>query len=211
MKISLIPIINCACKYVIRTSKLYNFDESHALKHSMDVYNFANKIYESEKELNPFLENQKEIIYVSAIIHDMCDKKYMSEIDGIKMIKTYLSNYMSLQNIEVISNIILTMSYSKVKLNGYPDIGEYQLAYHIVREADLLSSYDINRSIIYSMYKENNNDYDKALQSSIDLFDTRISKYIDNDLFITNYSKNEALILHKNAEIDVEILRKLLD
>ena len=61
------------------------------------------------------------------------------------------------------------------------------------------------------MYKENNNDYDKALQSSIDLFDTRISKYIDNDLFITNYSKNEALILHKNAEIDVEILRKLLD
>ena len=211
MKISLIPIINCAFKYVIRTSKLYNFDESHALKHSMDVYNFANKIYESEKELNPFLENQKEIIYVSAIIHDMCDKKYMSEIDGIKMIKTYLSNYMSLQNIEVISNIILTMSYSKVKLNGYPDIGEYQLAYHIVREADLLSSYDINRSIIYSMYKENNNDYDKALQSSIDLFDTRISKYIDNDLFITNYSKNEALILHKNAEIDVEILRKLLD
>jgi len=211
MKISLIPIINCAFKYVIRTSKLYNFDESHALKHSMDVYNFANKIYESEKELNPFLENQKEIIYVSAIIHDMCDKKYMSEIDGINMIKTYLSNYMSLQNIDIISNIILTMSYSKVKLNGYPDIGEYQLAYHIVREADLLSSYDINRSIIYSMYKENNYDYDKALQSSINLFDTRISKYIDNDLFITNYSKNEALILHKNAEIDVEILRKLLD
>ena len=211
MKISLIPIINCAFKYVIRTSKLYNFDESHALKHSMDVYNFANKIYESEKELNPFLENQKEIIYVSAIIHDMCDKKYMSEIDGIKMIKIYLSNYMSLQNINIISDIILTMSYSKVKINGYPDIGEYQLAYHIVREADLLSSYDINRSIIYSMYKENNNDYDKALQSSIDLFDTRISKYIDNDLFITNYSKNEALILYKNAEIDVEILRKLLD
>jgi hypothetical protein len=211
MKFSLIPIINCAFKYVIRTSKLYNFDESHALKHSMDVYNFANKIYESEKELNPFLENQKEIIYVSAIIHDMCDKKYMSEIDGINMIKTYLSNYMSLQNIEVISNIVLTMSYSKVKLYGYPDIGEYQLAYHIVREADLLSSYDINRSIIYSMYKENNSDYDKALQSSIDLFDTRISKYIDNDLFITNYSKNKALILHKNAEIDVEILRKLLD
>ena len=211
MKFSLIPIINCAFKYVIRTSKLYNFDESHALKHSMDVYNFANKIYESEKELNPFLENQKEIIYVSAIIHDMCDKKYMSEIDGIKMIKIYLSNYISLQNINIISDIILTMSYSKVKLNGYPDIGEYQLAYHIVREADLLSSYDINRSIIYSMYKENNNDYDKALQSSIDLFDTRISKYIDNNLFITNYSKNEALILHKNAEIDVEILRKLLD
>ena len=174
MKFSLIPIINCAFKYVIRTSKLYNFDESHALKHSMDVYNFANKIYESEKELNPFLENQKEIIYVSAIIHDMCDKKYMSEIDGIKMIKIYLSNYISLQNINIISDIILTMSYSKVKLNGYPDIGEYQLAYHIVREADLLSSYDINRSIIYSMYKENNNDYDKALQSSIDLFDTRI-------------------------------------
>ena len=211
MKFSLIPIINCAFKYVIKTSKLYNFDESHALKHSMDVYNFANKIYESELSSNPFLENQKEIIYVSAIIHDMCDKKYMSEIDGINMIKTYMSNYISIHNVDIISNIILTMSYSKVKIHGYPDIGEYQLAYHIVREADLLSSYDINRSIIYSMYKENSYDYDKALQSSIQLFDNRISKYIENDLFITEYSKNEAAILHKNAEFDVEILRKHLD
>ena len=211
MKISLAPIINYAFNYVIRTSKLYNYDESHALKHSMDVYNLANKIYESEIEANPFLENQREIICVSAIIHDMCDKKYMSEITGLNMIRNYMGNYMSVENLDVVSDIITTMSYSKVKINGYPDLGKYQLAYHIVREADLLSSYDINRSIIYSMYKENTNNYDIALKSAINLFDSRIFKYRSSELFITEYSKNESLILHQNAEKDIEILRNILN
>jgi len=69
---------------------------------------------------------------------------------------------MSSSDLEIIGKIIGTMSYSKVKANGYPELGEYQLAYHIVREADLLAAYDIDRCIIYTMYRDNC-EYNKAL------------------------------------------------
>ena len=62
-------------KYVVETSKKFNIDESHALKHSMEVYGFANRIYENEVKNSPNLEKQREIIYMAAIGHDMCDKK----------------------------------------------------------------------------------------------------------------------------------------
>ena len=45
------------------------------------------------------------------------------------------------------------MSYSKVNKNGFPELGNYQLCYNIVREADLLASYNIDRCIIYQMIK----------------------------------------------------------
>ena len=206
---TLINIINHAFNYVLKTSNVLNIDESHGLKHSMDVYNFASKIYESEVIKNPYLEEQREIIFVSAILHDMCDKKYITEKRGLDMIKNHMNTCMNSYNLDIVGNIISTMSYSKVKLNGYPDLGNYQLAYHIVREADLMSAYDIDRCIIYGMYKEEIN-YDEALIRSFELFNNRILKYINDGLFVTNYSKKESIKLHIKAENDIEILKKLL-
>jgi hypothetical protein len=192
-------LINYCFRYVIETSSVYKIDESHALKHSMEVFEFSKKIYETELLKNPYLKDQQKIIFTAAIGHDMCDKKYMNETDGILKYKIYLSNHMPINDIEVMGKIIETMSYSKVKKNGYPDLGKYQLAYHIVREADLLSSYDIDRCIIYGMYIEKL-DYDKALKRAVELFKNRELKYINENLFITDFSKNKALEKHKNAE-----------
>ena len=58
----LFNLLNIGFQYVIETSKLYNIDESHALKHSMEVFHLANKIYDSEVIINPYLLEQKEII-----------------------------------------------------------------------------------------------------------------------------------------------------
>ena len=188
-------IINVAFKYVVHTCKKYNIDESHSLKHSMDVFHFANKIYDSELSANPYLLKQQNIIAVSAIVHDMCDKKYMNEQEGIYEMKEYMKDYVKEPELEVISNIISTMSYSKVKQNGYPELHEYQLAYHIVREADLLSAYDIDRCIIYGMMKEKLN-YDAALIRALELFETRVLTYRSDDLFITDFSKQQSKLLH---------------
>jgi HD superfamily phosphodiesterase len=210
MKImTLANLVNCAFNYVIKTSNIFKIDESHALKHSMDVYNIANKIYESEVEKFPYLEQQRDIIYTSAILHDMCDKKYMCEKSGSIMIKTYMADYLPSEKLEIIESIITRMSYSKVKVNGYPNLGEYQLAYHIVREADLLSAYDIDRCIIYGMYKDNI-DYSISLERAIELFESRIFKYRTDKLFITNFSKKESLKLHKKAQHEIEIIKKIL-
>jgi hypothetical protein len=195
---------------VIDTSNHFKIDESHALKHSMEVYGFAKRIYESEIKKNPQLEEQREIIYMAAIGHDMCDKKYMDEKEGIERYKNYLTNYMPSNDLDVMGKIIGTMSYSKVKVNGYPDLGKYQLAYHIVREADLLAAYDIDRCIMYSMYKESV-EYSKGLKIALELFDNRVFRMRQDRLFKTEYSRRESLKLHKKAKKDVDSLKNLLD
>jgi len=207
--ISLINLINHCFNFVMDISAIYKIDESHALKHSMDVYGYAKKIYDTEVIKHPYLENQKAIIYSAAIAHDMCDKKYMVEKEGVVRLQVHLSDYMSPNELEIIGNIIETMSYSKVKVNGYPDLGEYQLAYHIVREADLLAAYDIDRCIMYDMYR-NNADYIEALEEACKLFDRRVFKMRRQKLFTTDFAKKESLKLHKKAKKDLENLKDIL-
>jgi HD superfamily phosphodiesterase len=205
----LMNLINIGFKYVMETSKMFNIDESHALKHSMEVFSFAKKICESELDKNPFLENHKQVIYMAAIGHDMCDKKYMDENEGVIRYQKYLSNLMTQSDLDMMGKIILTMSYSKVKKNGYPHLGDYQLAYHIVREADLLAAYDIDRCVIYKMYHDNM-DYNKALEDAFLLFDNRVLKMRSDKLFNTEYSKKLSLILHKKCQKDLENLQSVL-
>jgi hypothetical protein len=194
-------LINGCFEYVVQTSNLYKIDESHALKHSMEVFGFAKRIYESEVSKNPFLEKQKNIIYSAAIGHDMCDKKYMNETEGILNYSNYLSEFIISEDIEIVSKIISTMSYSKVKVNGFPDLGEYQLAYHIVREADLLAAYDIDRCIMYTMHRDSCK-YTEALKVALELFDNRVFKMRSDKLFKTSYSRKESLKLHRKAKKD---------
>ena len=97
------------------------------------------------------------------------------------------------------------MSYSTVKKDGYPALGEYQMAYHVVREADLLAAYDIDRCIMYSMYTKQI-EYDEALWIAVKLFYVRVLKYKVDMLFITDFSKQESEKLHENAVKMIAIL-----
>ena len=198
-------IIVKAFDLVMVLCKKFNIDESHSLKHSMEVYNFALRIYEDEKIMNPYLEQQKDIIVLAAILHDTIDKKYVSEELGIKEIRDQMESYVKSEKLDVIFQIITTMSYSTVKKNGFPLFGEYQLAYHIVREADLLAAYDIDRCIMYSMYMKSAN-YLEALDAAIVLFDHRVLKHRQDKLFVTGFSKKLSIQLHKKAKKDIEIL-----
>ena len=203
------PIITRAFDLVILLSKKFNIDESHSLKHSMEVYNFALQIYESELEMNPYLEEQKDIIILAAILHDTIDKKYVDEQTGLDEIRKHMEDHVSSEKLDIIFQIITTMSYSTVKKNGYPVLNEHQLAYHIVREADLLAAYDIDRCIIYAMYKKNMV-YSDAVKVATTLFDDRVFKHRTDKLFVTNYSKKLSKHLHKKAKKDVEILTKYI-
>ena len=210
MKIlNLSSIVNAAFNYVIYTSNKFGIDESHSLKHSMEVFHLANKIYDSEVIIHPYLLEQKEIISVSAIIHDMCDKKYMNEEFGITEMKSFMSNYLNSDDIEVVSKIVSTMSYSKVKLHGFPDLKNYQLAYHIVREADLLSAYDIDRCIIFGIMRENI-EYTDSLFRAVNLFNDRVLKYRSDNLFITDFSKKYSKILHDNALKNTQNIQNMI-
>jgi hypothetical protein len=194
----------------MKTSQQFSIDESHALRHSMDVFHFANNIYESEIYVNPFLKEQKNVIMCSAILHDMCDKKYIDEKTGINEMNNFMQNYIDHDDLNVINKIISSMSYSTVKKNGYPNLGNYNLAYHIVREADLLAGYDMERCIIYQMYQHCDS-YIDSLDRANNLFQSRILRYIEEELFVTDYSKNMSQILHDNAIKKIDDINKIYD
>lgn len=191
-------LISSLLKFVSFTSKKYAIDESHGLGHSMNVLINAHAIYSSEVLNYPILRNQERIIYTSACIHDMCDRKYMNPDEGISSIESFLSDKINKIEIDIIKQIISTMSYSKVKKNGFPELNEYQLAYHIVREADLLSAYDVDRCIIYNM-----NCLGGSLMTAYDdaktIFENRIFKHFDDGLFITEFSKQKGKELEADA------------
>jgi HD superfamily phosphodiesterase len=186
--------------FVLLTTKKYNIDESHGLSHSMNVLHYANKIYEHEVKSYPILKNQEKLIYVSAILHDMCDKKYLDEAAGLREIESFLQeeDALSPTEINMSKQIMSTMSYSKVKQVGYPIMGGYQKAYHIVREADLLTAYDFDRCIIYKINK-NGGDLEDAFKNANELFENRVLKHNEDNLFLFDYSKRESVLLHEIA------------
>jgi HD superfamily phosphodiesterase len=175
----------------------------------MEVFHYTNEIYKSELPKNPYLKEEEKIIFTSAILHDMCDKKYRKEKEGVIEIRHLLEQSpcfsFTKKEIDAVIDIISTMSYSKVKVKGFPQLEEHQLSYHIVREADLLTAYDFDRAMIYQMLK-NKDSYMDSFDQSKELFEKRVLQYRKDGLFITSYSKCKSLQMHNNA---VKYIRQL--
>lgn len=195
--------------FVVFTVSKYNIDESHGLSHSMNVLHNAQNIYQNEVVSHPELVSQEHIIYSSAILHDMCDNKYMDVDTGLSEINQVLATHLSQDDIEVIKNIINTMSYSKVKKNGFPSLGEYQKAYHIVREADLLAAYDFDRCMIYHMNKHDT-DVIEAYRDAEKLFEERVLRHYEHDLLTTYYSQTQHVMLASSARMRIRSWKNIL-
>jgi len=206
-------IFSVLFQFVMMTVAKYNIDESHGLSHAFQILTQANSIYESEVIKIPELKEHEKVIYIAAIVHDMCDDKYMSTETGLDTIERFLSTIedfkLTQSEIKAIRNIINTMSYSKVKKNGFPELGEYQHAYHIVREADLLCAYDFDRCMLYHMHSQNTG-IENAFSDSCKLFDIRVFKHNDDGLFTTDYSKTQSTIMEPRSRERMEHWRKLL-
>ena len=204
-------LLNKLFQYVLITTSKYSIDESHGLNHAMNSLMFANKIYENEVIKNPSIEEHKNIIYVSSVLHDMCDKKYVDPEIGKSEIENLLGSagMLPIERRAVI-DIVDTMSYSKVITSGFPYHGEYQRAYHIVREADLLAGYDFDRCMVYKMQKNGLGDLSIAFEDAENLFHERVFKHEVRKLFTTDYAQEMHPILMKDAQIRIESWRNIL-
>lgn len=202
---------NTIVNFILTQCKQYQIDESHALNHALNVFTTSVKIYDHEKESNPFLKSQERIIFTSALIHDTCDSKYTDETTSLQHINNLLQgeNYQG-DEINAITNIITKMSYHKIKLHGFPDMGDYQSAFNIVREADLLCGYDFNRVILYGIYKQDLK-YMESFRRSRELYCERMDKQISDGLFFTEYGLKMAHELNKENKEVIQILSKLFD
>lgn len=200
-------------QFVMSIVAKYKIDESHGLSHSFQILTFAHSIYEHEVIKYPEIAPYEKIVYISAIIHDMCDHKYMDVDSGLETIVSFLSSNESFQlndnDVSAIRDIINTMSYSKVKMNGFPNLGNYQKAYHIVREADLLCAYDFDRCMIYHMHTHNTG-IENAFHDSSNLFNVRVFRHESDGLLTTEYSKQQSHILETQSRARIEKWNLLL-
>jgi len=194
---------------VLMTISKYKIDESHGIIHAMNVLHNCDHLIDSVIQKQPEIEEHRKIIYSAAILHDMCDKKYMNEDEGIQEIKSYIYDSISNNELDVMEKIVSTMSYSKVKKKGFPELGPYQTAYHVVREGDLLAAYDFDRCMIYHM-TQNNENVHSAFQDAHSLFQRRIFKHQEDGLLLFPYSNEQHTILSGQAHIRIQHWRKML-
>jgi hypothetical protein len=190
-------------RFIDRTCKTYNIDDSHGLGHSLEVLAWSEKLIKDQTLHSETLQ----VIYLSSILHDMCDKKYMDEKVGLDKICTFLR-----EELEVDENIlgdivfiISNMSYSKVIKYGYPDFKnnpELEYCYHVVRNSDLLCSYDPERCIKYHI-RCGGNRID-GIKDMLEIFSERVLMLISNNYINIELAKPYAIELHNKAVVELD-------
>ena len=202
--------LNQLFAFVLMMSKKYNIDQSHSEGHSMQVLRFAEENMKSQLDMFPYLEDQTDVIITASVLHDMCDKKYMNQEEGSKEIAQFLKMEvkMSPKEVHFTKKIMETMSYSTVKKNGYPEMGDYEMAYHVVREADLLASYDFDRSVIYHLNRGNN--LTSSYYNALEIFYERVFNYNTDKLLISPYAMKKSQSLSMKAIKQMTTWKRIL-
>jgi len=189
--------------FIKETCILFNIDDSHGLDHSIKTLLWSLQI-SKDIQIN-YCESQ--VIQLSCLLHDMCDKKYMDEKFGVNRIRIFLSEKMKFDPgiVERVIFIITTMSYSKVIKQGYPDFrgdSRTELCYHIVRNSDLLGSYDPERCISYHVRCGGTRE--DGIKRMFEIFENRILLLLVNNYINLDSAKKYAVGLHEKALVDLE-------
>jgi HD superfamily phosphodiesterase len=188
----------------------YGIDGSHDLSHAKDCVNIANLI-------TPLHFHDHEMIVYAAALHDCVDKKYINPIEGVQNVQNFLTaEGWGTERINALIDIITTMSYSylnSIMVEGkivFPDHGKYQDVYHIVREADLLCSYRVRRCYLYQKHISPNMPEPEVWQNVVNLFETRVFKYLENGWLTLPKAQAWASKLEEIARKDLEGVKSIL-
>jgi hypothetical protein len=209
--LSLMPIVE---KFVEEKSRYYNIDVSHNLHHSLQVKELGFVIAEHDYHLDT---RQKEILYLSCMLHDMCDAKYIPRTQGILDVSNFIRNGcgVSMLTHDAVMEIITSMSYSQiVKPDGrveYPlwlsvEGHDWAEVFHITRQADLLTSYDLKRMIHYKQEKLGFCYSCDIYQDVVRTVEARMGKLLEKGLLVSPSAIKIARQWHQELYASVETL-----
>lgn len=169
--------------FVEQMCNKYGIDESHGIGHAKDCVQFADQLTDAS-----IPEEQRTVILYAAAVHDTVDKKYVPVEQACAEVRTFFHDLGLQENhINAILNIITTMSYSYLTkrkadagVQSYPDHGEWQDAYHIVRHADLLCAYRVERCLQYQHHVTPDIAESDAWIAVKKIFAIRVFRYIED-------------------------------
>ena len=81
--------------------------------------------------------------------------------------------------------------------------------YHIVRESYLLCAYEVERCLLYDLYMRNN-PFTASFKRADELFQVRMFKHFDDNLFTTKYALREGRKMHKDAQERLDEIKKMI-
>ena len=219
-------------RFADRLFQNYSYDVSHGIQHAMDVSKYAKNILDFEsssfdKESKQKKE-MKEMAIVCSLLHDTIDKKYSPETveNRIHRVQKFLRQDLSYspETVFHIMRVLQTMSYSRTVQNCsvflpplwtfYDDDHEKQKwvsIYHAVRQADLLTSYDVERMLSYKYYQieQFEKSMDFIIEDTKNMYETRVMSLTEiPNLFPSVWAFHEAKRLSKHCGIMMDILEK---
>lgn len=216
------PFINKSLTLIEKHCNKYNIDESHNHIHSKEVLNYGIELINSAGN---FTEDEIKISLLGCLFHDTIDHKYLGkdlDLDNI-LYNLFLSlNNKTINNsiMNITSFFIKNMSYSKTTLSKnnsivfeLPEVVKehpYIRSYHIMRNADLLSSYNLKRALIYSSIKKNLKSRTELFYELEDFYRKRISLLRKNKILSleNNYCNHKSYILEYKTRKKLEFYRK---
>ena len=193
-------------EFVERMCVKYCIDESHDVSHSKDCVHFATELMPVKVS-----EDVRTVILFAAAVHDTVDKKYTS-FEAVNEVREFFQSiHLPTTLINAIVDIITTMSYSflvsrRKESLSFPDHGEWEEAYHIVRNADLLCSFRVKRCFQYQKHLTPEISDNEAMKKVADLFRTRVFAYEINGWLTIDKARSLSTSLRKKAHEDLILI-----
>jgi hypothetical protein len=176
--------MNVLWEFVQQCIDEQGIDESHGLTHAKSCVEWVKLLFKEEHDVT---DDELKLAIYAAALHDMCDKKYTDVGSGLTKIREWLLRQgWSLDLSNALINIINTTSYSKLKrgmVDGrivFPDHGIYSRVYHIVRHADLLDAYKVERCYLYQKHIVPDISDEECWVKVRLLFDSRVLPYVSD-------------------------------
>jgi hypothetical protein len=199
-------ILSRADYFVNKISKMYDIDESHNHIHSRHVLHYATEIMKKKPHLT---QHQVLLVSLGSMLHDIIDEKYIHQSLHDQILRSafcfILPDHESETFFTPLYLFMKNMSFSKTVhthpksrklmftlpavMTGHPDLE----CYHVIRQADLLSSYNIKRTMIYRQHKSG---YQKSeseiMDETVELFQNRMWKLIGSEpcVFVDDFVKD---------------------
>lgn len=203
-------------KYINEKSRIYNIDLSHNLHHSLQVKELAFTI--AEKDHYNLDNRQREVLYLSCMLHDMCDAKYTPLPQSILDVSNFLMKEcrVSRHTHDGVMKIITSMSYNKIirpdgtvwfprwlENKRYKDLVK---VFHITRESDLLTSYDLKRMVHYKNDRLGSIYSCDTYHDIIKTVGSRMNKLLERNLFLSPTATKVAKQWHNQLCDEVHAL-----
>lgn len=191
--------------------KHHKIDNSHNEVHSHEVL-FYSKELMKDVSLD---QRQKKIVILGSLFHDIIDRKYVCEnrietlINELSKVESDMSiiarTVLYIDNISFSKTVKATSSELNFTVPEVVPLDKDFKCFDIIRNADLLSSYNLKRAFEYRHAKNPEMSMEELIQEVQDVYQRRMKKLRSSKILTLNYPHCDNLSKHMENLCDKKL------